>query len=58
MHIVAEQIIREHQPRLFKERQPVALRDFRLNAITKWWQATAIQQKVPLTYEVEVEDQV
>ena len=58
MQIVAEQTIGEHQPRLFKERQPVALRDFRPNATTKWRQATIIQQKGPLTYEIEVEGQV
>ena len=54
MQIVAEQTIGEHKPRLFKERQPVALHDFRPNATTKWWQATVIQLKRPLTYEIRV----
>ena len=32
MHILAEQTIGEHQPRVFKERQPLALRNFHPNA--------------------------
>ena len=57
MQSVAEQTIGEHQPRVFKERQPVALMDFRPNATTKWRQATVIQQKGPLTYDIEVDGQ-
>ena len=58
MKTVAEKGVGEHKPRMFKEGQSVALRDFRPYATTKWRQALVKKQMRPLTYEVEVDGQV
>ena len=58
MQTVAEQSVGEHQPRNFKERQSVALWDYRPNATAKWRQAIVVHQMGPLTYEVKGDGQV
>ena len=60
MKTVAEKGVGDHKPRLFKEGQSVALRDFCPRATTsdKWRQALVKKQLGPLTYEVEVAGQV
>lgn len=53
--IVAEKGVGEHKPRMFKEGQPIVLRNFHPHATTKWHQMLVKKQLGPLTYEVEVE---
>ena len=52
---MAEEGVGEHKPRMFKEGQSIALRDFHPYATTKWHQMLVKKQLGPLTYEVEVE---
>ena len=58
MKTVAEKGVGDRKPRMFKEGQSVALRDFCPHATTKWRQALVKKQMGPLTYKVEVTGQV